>query len=64
MPTEEELVRIRRTVPMIDEQLRAKGMVKVAEMRAFVNPETMKGPLVDGWQDSVQSLVAAIQQRS
>lgn len=64
MPAEDELERIRRTVPMIDEQLKAKGMIKVAEMRAFVNPDTMKGPLLDGWQEKVRAFVAQILERT
>jgi multimeric flavodoxin WrbA len=60
LPTEEELEKIRHTIPMIDEQLQAKGMVKVAEMKVFVRPDTMKGPLVEGWQVTVDEFTAAI----
>ncbi|MDW5562800.1 MAG: flavodoxin domain-containing protein [Methanomassiliicoccus sp.] len=60
MPTEEELQKLCRTLPMIDEQLRAKGMVKVAEMAAFVDPESMKGPLVEGWEKRVGAFVNRI----
>jgi multimeric flavodoxin WrbA len=60
MPSEEELEKLRRTIPMIDEQLHAKGMKKVAEMKFFVDPETMKGPLEKGWQESVEAFVAQI----
>ena len=60
MPTEEEHEKLRRTIPMIDEQLRAKGMTKVAEMTVFVQPETLKGPLEEGWQDRVETFVAHI----
>lgn len=60
MPSEEEMDKLRRTIPMIDEQLKAKGMVKVAEMKFFVNPETMKGPLEEGWQERVEAFVAQI----
>jgi hypothetical protein len=58
MPSEEELERLRRTIPMIDEQIRAKGMIKVADLRIFVRPETLKGPLDEGWQDRVWALVS------
>lgn len=60
MPSEEELERLRRTIPMIDEQLRAKGMIKVADLKIFVKPETLKGPLEEGWQDRVEAFVSQI----
>jgi flavodoxin len=60
MPSEEELEKLRRTIPMIDEQLKAKGMIKVAEMNVFVQPENMKGPLEEGWQERVQAFVSQI----
>ena len=60
MPSEEELEKLRRTIPMIDEQLKAKGMMKVAEMKVFVQPENLKGPLAEGWQDRVEAFVAQI----
>ena len=60
MQTEEELDHWRRTIPMLDEQLKAKGMNKVAEMRVFVQPENLKGPLEEGWQERVETFVAQI----
>lgn len=60
MPSEEELEKWRRTIPMIDEQLKARGMMKVAEMKAFVEPENLKGPLEEGWQKTVEIFVTAI----
>ena len=42
----------------IDEQLSGKGMVKLTEMKFFVNPETLKGPLIEGWQRSAEDFVA------
>ncbi len=64
MPSEEELEKLRHTIPMIDEQLKAKGMVKVAEMNVFVQPENLKGPLEEGWQDLVEAFVAQIAEPS
>ena len=64
MPTEEEMEPLRRTIPMIDEQLKAKGMIKLAEMMFFVNPETLKGPLEDGWQARVENFVTMILNKS
>jgi flavodoxin len=60
MPSEEELEKWRRTIPMIDEQLMAKGMIKVAEMMFFVQPDHLKGPLEEGWQTRVEAFVAQI----
>lgn len=60
MPSEDELENLRHTIPMIDEQLKAKGMRKVAEMKAFVQPENLKGPLEEGWQDRVEAFVTQI----
>ena len=59
-PTEEELDRWRRTIPMLDERLKAKGMIKVAEMKVFVQPENLKGPLEEGWQKRVEAFVSQI----
>jgi flavodoxin len=60
MPTEEEMKKLRRAIPMMDEQLKAKGLVKVAETLLFVRPDTMKGPLVDGWQEKVEEFARLI----
>lgn len=60
LPSEEETEKLRRTIPMIDEQLQTKGMVKVAEAKFFVDPERMKGPLLDGWQERAGTFVAQI----
>jgi hypothetical protein len=45
---------------MIDEQLSAKGMIKVEYLKIFVKPETLKGPLEEGWQDRVEAFVSQI----
>jgi hypothetical protein len=60
MPSEEELDRWRRTIPMLDELLRAKGMIKVADMKVFVQPENLKGPLEEGWQMRVEAFAGQI----
>jgi flavodoxin len=64
IPSEEELEKERRTIPMIDEQLNSKGMVKVTEMKVFVQPENLKGPLEEGWQDIVEKFVDQILETS
>ncbi len=60
MPTEEELNRERKTIPILDEALREKGLVKVAEMKFFVTAEEMKGHLKEGWQGKVEEFATAI----
>jgi len=60
MPSEEEMEKWRRTIPMLDERLKAKGMTKVAEMKVFVKPDTLKGPLEEGWQGIVEAFAAEI----
>ena len=57
MPLDEELEKLRRTIPMMDDVLKAKGMVKIAEMKFFVNPNQMKGPLEDSWKEKVGEFV-------
>ncbi len=60
MPTEEELAKWRKTIPVLDEVLKGKGMVKVADKIFLVNGETLKGPLKEGWQAKVEEFAAAI----
>ena len=60
MPTEEEMERWRKTIPLMDEVLKGKGLVKVAEKRFFVSAESLKGPLVQGWQEKVREFGAEI----
>lgn len=60
MPTEEELTRWRKTIPILDEILREKGLLKVADKIFLVSGETLKGPLKEGWQGKVEEFVTAI----
>ena len=46
-------------LPMMDEQLKAKGLKKVAESKVLVT--AIKGPLEDGWQMKVEEFVSQIQ---
>ncbi len=59
-PTEEEFAKYERVRPIMNELLQAKGMKKVAEGNVRVNPNTIKGPLEDGWQKRVEAFVAQI----
>ncbi len=58
MPSVEEIEKWQRSIPIMDEILRSKGMVKVAETKLYV--AEMKGPLEEGWQKKVEDLVAQI----
>jgi flavodoxin len=59
-PTEEELSRDRKTIPTLDDILREKGLVKVAEKVFLVSADKMKGPLNEGWQAKVEEFATAI----
>jgi menaquinone-dependent protoporphyrinogen IX oxidase len=59
MPPEEELARWHaRIIPMMNEILQEKGLVKVAEATILVNG--LKGPLEEGWQNKVETFVSQI----
>ena len=56
--TEEELGKCQRVIPVIDEMLQKKGLVKVAEGKIFVTG--MKGPLEPNWQKEVEAFASLI----
>jgi len=58
MPTAEELAKWQRVVPIMDEILEGKGLVKIAEGRIRVTG--IKGPLEEGWQRKLEAVVSAI----
>ena len=59
IPTsEEELGKCQRVIPVINEMLQKKGLVKVAEGKIVVTG--MKGPLEEGWQKEVEALTSHI----
>jgi len=58
MPTEEELAKWQRVRPIINEILKAKGLVKIAEDKVFVTG--LKGPLEEGWQQKVESFAGRL----
>jgi len=63
-PTEEEFASYERVRPIMDELLQARGMRKVAEGYVNVNPTTLKGPLVEGWQNRVEEFVRTVLSQS
>jgi menaquinone-dependent protoporphyrinogen IX oxidase len=58
MPTEEKVARYRRTIAIIDESLQGKGLIKVAEVKIFLND--LNGPLQEGWQGRVGTFAESI----
>jgi hypothetical protein len=59
VPTDEDLVATgQRVRPIMNEILRGKGLVEVAEDKVFVTG--LKGPLEDGWQRKVEAFAARI----
>jgi len=59
MPTtEEELGKCQRVIPVLNEMLQKKGLVKVAEGKIFVTG--LKGPLEPNWQKEVEAFVSRI----
>lgn len=58
LPTEEEQAKWQRVIPIMNEILQAKGLVKVAEGKVLVTG--MKGPLEEGWREKVAEFAARI----
>jgi menaquinone-dependent protoporphyrinogen IX oxidase len=58
IPTEEEMGKCQKVMPIIDEMLQKKGLVKVAEGKIFVTG--IKGPLEENWQKEVEAFVSGI----
>lgn len=58
IPTEEERAKWQRVIPIMNEILKEKGLVKVAEDKVLVTG--MKGPLEEGWQEKVKDFASRI----
>ena len=58
MPTEEERAKWQRIIPIMNEILQAKGLVKVAEGKVLVTG--LKGPLEEGWQKKVGAFASQV----
>jgi menaquinone-dependent protoporphyrinogen IX oxidase len=59
MPTtEEELGKCQRVIPILNEMLQKKGMVRVADGKIFVTG--LKGPLEENWQKQVEAFASQI----
>jgi hypothetical protein len=58
VPTDEELAKWHRVIPIMNELLQSKGLIEVAEDKVLVTG--MKGPLEEGWQQKVEAFVAKL----
>jgi len=58
MPTPEERAKWQRVIPIMNERLQEKGLVKVGEGKVIVTG--LKGPLQEGWQNKVQAFASQI----
>jgi multimeric flavodoxin WrbA len=58
MPTEDEEAKWHRIIPIMNELLQSKGLVKVAEGKIMITG--MKGPPEDGWQQKVEAFASQI----
>ena len=58
LPSEEELGKCQRMIPIMDQMVREKGLVNVARTRVFVTG--LKGPPEEGWQEKVAAFAAQI----
>ena len=58
MPTEEEQAKWQRVIPIMNEILQEKGLVKVAEGKILVTG--LKGPLEEGWQKKAEAFASQI----
>ena len=58
MPTEEEMAKWQRVIPIMNQILKEKGLVKVADGKIQV--DGIKGPLEEGWKKKVEAFVSQI----
>lgn len=58
MPSEEETGKCQRVIPVINQLLQGRGLVKVAEGKVYVTG--LKGPLEEGWQKKVEAFASRI----
>ena len=58
MPTPEERTKWQRVIPVMNQILQEKGLVKVAESKVVVTG--LKGPLEEGWQKKVEAFASQV----
>jgi menaquinone-dependent protoporphyrinogen IX oxidase len=61
MPAEEEIGKCQRVIPVMNQILQEKGLIKAAETKFFVTG--LKGPLEEGWKKKVEDFVSLISGR-
>ncbi len=59
MPTPEEIEKYQQNLPAMEAILKEKGANKVADVKVYVQ-NTMKGPLADGWEKTVEEFAAKL----
>jgi len=60
MPSAEEIEKYQQNLPTMESILRDKGAVKLAEVKVYVRGDTMKGPLADGWEKTVEEFTSRL----
>lgn len=60
MPTPEEIAKYQQNLPIMEGLLKEKGAAKVAEVKVYVKGDTLKGPLVDGWERTVEEFASKL----
>ncbi len=58
IPTEDEIGKCQRVLPIMNQILQANSLIKVAENKIFVTG--LKGPLEERWQEEVEIFVSKI----
>jgi hypothetical protein len=58
MPTDEQRAQHQRVIPIMNELLQRKGLIKVADGNVFVTG--IKGPLEDAWREKVEAFVVTL----
>ena len=58
LPSEEEQARWQRVIPIMNEILQAKGLVRVQDDKVHVTG--LRGPLEEGWREKVDAFVARL----
>jgi len=58
MPTPEDRTKWQRVIPVMNQILQEKGLVKVAESKVVVTG--LKGPLEEGWQKKVEAFASQV----
>jgi flavodoxin len=58
MPAREEIEKYQQSLPIMDQLLKEKGMVKVTDLKVFV--KGLKGPMEEGWEKKVEAFASLL----